>query len=106
MQNFIVFLLLNLLSTLPSPAEDSTSAKPTNEKPDDAQMMTMMMELAKPGENHKLLDGLAGSWTYSSKFWFSADTNTPPMESSGKAVAKSIMGGRYLQPTTPAAWRA
>lgn len=60
-------------------------------------MMTMMMELAKPGENHKLLEGLAGSWTYASKFWFSQDTNTPPMESSGKAVAKPIMGGRYLQ---------
>jgi hypothetical protein len=92
-----VLLLLTLATALPSFAQDASPAKPADAKPDDAQMMAMMMDLAKPGEHHKLLEGLAGSWTYTTKFWLSPDTNTPPMESSGKAIAKTIMGGRYLQ---------
>jgi hypothetical protein len=91
------FLLLTAATALLSFAQDSTPAKPADAKPNDSQMMAMMMDLAKPGENHKLLEGLAGSWTYTTKFWLSPDTNTPPMESSGKAIAKTIMGGRYLQ---------
>ena len=92
-----LFLLLTAASALPSLAQDAAPAKSADDKPNDSQMMAMMMDLAKPGENHKLLEGLAGSWTYTTKFWLSPDTNTPPMESSGKAIAKTIMGGRYLQ---------
>jgi Protein of unknown function (DUF1579) len=92
-----LFLLLTVAMALPSFAQDSTPAKPADAKPDDAQMMATMMDLAKPGENHKIIEGLAGSWTYTTKFWLSPDTNTQPMESSGRAVAKLIMGGRYLQ---------
>ena len=91
------FLLLTAATALPSFSQDSTPAKPADDKPNDAQMMLMMMELAKPGGNHKLIEGLAGSWIYTTKFWFSPDTNTPPMEYSGTSVAKPIMGGRYLQ---------
>lgn len=97
LKNCSILLLLTAATALPSFSQDATPAKPADAKPDDAQMMTMMMELAKPGENHKIIEGLAGSWTYTTKFWMSPDTNTPPMESSGTAVAKSIMGGRYLQ---------
>jgi len=92
-----VLLLLAAAMGLPSFAQDSIPAKPDADKSNDVQMMTMMTELAKPGENHKIIEGLAGSWTYTTKFWLSPDMNTPPMESSGTAVAKSIMGGRYLQ---------
>ena len=92
-----LFLLLTVAMALPSFAQDSIPAKPADAKPDDAQMMTMMLDLAKPGENHKIIEGLTGSWTYTTKLWMSPDTNTPPMESSGKAVARAIMGGRYVQ---------
>jgi Protein of unknown function (DUF1579) len=92
LKNCTLFMLLTAATASPSFAQDSTAAKPN-----DAQMMTMMTDLAKPGENHKVIEGLAGSWTYTTKFWLSPDTNTPPIESSGTAVAKSIMGGRYLQ---------
>jgi hypothetical protein len=92
-----LLLLLTLATALPSFAQDSTPAKSADAKPDDAQMMAMMMDLAKPGENHKILEESVGSWTYTTKFWMSPDTNTPPMESSGTAVTKPIMGGRYFQ---------
>jgi hypothetical protein len=92
-----LFLLLTVATALPSIAQDSTPAKPADAKPDDAQMMAIMMDLAKPGENHKILEESVGSWTYTTKFWMSPDTNTPPMESFGTAVTKPIMGGRYFQ---------
>jgi hypothetical protein len=97
LKNCALFVLLIMATALPSFAQDATPAKSADDKPNDSQMMMAMMELAKPGENHKLLEGLSGTWTYTSKFWVSPDTNTPPMESSGTAVAKPIMGGRYLE---------
>ena len=59
-------------------------------------MMTQMMELAKPGENHKLLADLAGTWTYTVKMWMNPDPNAKPEESKGTAVRKSMMDGRYF----------
>jgi Protein of unknown function (DUF1579) len=99
-QRLFVPLLLAGALVFPSLAQD-TSAPKTESKPggqpDDAQMMAAMVELAKPGENHKLLESLAGTWTYTGKFWMNPDPNAPPMESPGKTVRKSIMGGRYVQ---------
>jgi Protein of unknown function (DUF1579) len=97
LKNCALFALLTAATALPSFAQDATPAKPADAKPDDAQMMSMMMDLAKPGENHKILEESVGAWTYTTKFWMSPDTNTPPMESSGTAVTKPIMGGRYFQ---------
>jgi hypothetical protein len=96
---FVPFLLAGALA-LPSFAQDAGTPKPEGKpggQPDEAQMMAAMMELAKPGENHKLLEGLAGSWTYTGKFWMNPDPKAPPMEYPGKTVRKPIMGGRYFQ---------
>ena len=68
---------------------------PATGAPDDKEMMAKMMELAKPGENHKLLGEMAGNWNYKIKFWMAPDA--PPNESSGTAVRKAIFGGRYYQ---------
>jgi len=78
-------------------AEDKP-AKPTESagQPSEAEMMTMMAELAKPGENHKLLTDGAGKWDYKVKMWMSPDPNSEPMESTGTSVAKAVMGGRYV----------
>jgi hypothetical protein len=99
-QNLFIPLLLAGSLAFPSFAQDAATPKPDAKpsgQPDEAQMMAAMMELAKIGENHKLLQGLAGSWTYSGKFWMNPDPTAPPMESPGKTVVKPIMGGRYLQ---------
>jgi len=96
---FFPFLLAGSL-VLPSFAQDTSPPQPEGKpggQPNEDQMMAAMMELAKPGENHKLLQGLAGSWTYNGKFWLNPEPSAPPMESPGKTVIKPIMGGRYLQ---------
>ena len=88
---------LTAVAALPSLAQETSTGKPAEEKPAGSQMWETMLELAKPGENHKLLESLAGSWTYTSSLWGNTDTNTPPMESSGTTAAKSTLGGRYIQ---------
>lgn len=56
-------------------------------------MMKMMMEMSKLNENHKLLAELAGTWSFTTKFWM--DPGQPPSESKGTAVRKPVMDGRF-----------
>lgn len=89
-----IVTLIAVLAAYPAFAE--TKAAPSNEspRPNEAEMMAMMTELAKPSENHKLLAAGVGSWTYTVKMWM--DPSAPPSESSGTSVTKEIMGGRYF----------
>ncbi|MEY2488208.1 MAG: hypothetical protein QOC70_150 [Verrucomicrobiota bacterium] len=57
-------------------------------------MMAQMMELGKPGENHKLLAAMAGNWTYALKMWM--DPKGKPQESKGTTTRKAVMDGRYF----------
>jgi len=79
--------------SVPALADDQQASK-KDDKPNQAEMMAMMMELSKPGDNHKLLAGVVGTWTYTVKYWMSPDV--PPSESSGTAVAREVMGGRFF----------
>ena len=91
---------LVLVFTPPSRAQDTnsaaTGAAPSAGQSDDGGMVSMMMALAKPGENHKILVDQAGEWTYVEKFWMSPDTNVPPMTYNGTASTKPVMEGRYF----------
>jgi len=64
------------------------------QKPDDAEMMAKMMELSKLNDNHKLLAATAGNWSYTVKMWMDPKGN--PSESTGTAVRKAIMDGRFV----------
>jgi hypothetical protein len=92
--------MLAAAAVLPSAAQDKEKAEGKAEakapagQPGEGDMMKMMMELAKPGDNHKLLSRGVGTWSYGVKFWM--DPKGPPMESSGTTVTKAIMDGRYL----------
>jgi hypothetical protein len=59
-----------------------------------AEMTAQMEKLAAPGENHKLLEGMVGDWTFVSKFWM--DPSAPPSESTGNSTTKAILGGRFF----------
>lgn len=74
--------------------KEEPAAKAEQKKPSDSDMMAMMMEMAKPGEPHKRMQQLVGTWSYVSKWWMSLDA--PPNESSGIMVSRSVMDGRYL----------
>ncbi|MEY2488207.1 MAG: hypothetical protein QOC70_149 [Verrucomicrobiota bacterium] len=79
-----------------SPAAAAANTSAATAPAPDAEMMKQMMELSKPGENHKLLASLAGTWTYTVKMWMNPDPKAPPMTSAGVGVRKPIMDGRYF----------
>ena len=91
---YLATLLAAAMLSLPSPAQDKEAPKKDDKKPAGADMMAAMMELAKLGENHKLLVGGVGTWDYKVKFWMNPDN--PPVESGGTSVARAVMDGRYV----------
>jgi hypothetical protein len=64
-------------------------------KMDTQTMMEEYKKLATPGEPHRLLSRLVGSWDTRTKSWEEPDQ--PPKESKGTAELKTILGGRFLQ---------
>src|SRR3974390_3097858 len=83
-----------VLPVLGQEKEPKEAAKAGDKKPSESEMMAMMMEMAKTGENHKHLQEMAGTWSYKVKWWMSPDA--PPNASSGTMVSRPVMDGRYL----------
>jgi Protein of unknown function (DUF1579) len=76
------------------PTVAPADAKVSAAQPSDAEMMAKMMELSKLNDNHKLLAGMVGTWSYTVKMWMDPKGN--PSESTGTAVRKAVMDGRYV----------
>ena len=102
-------LLTVALLAVPAFAQDTSTSPPVSvatspvaapsgqpSAADMQKMMQQMMELNKPGENQKLLAGLAGTWSYTVKFWMNPDPSAKPEESKGVATRKEVFGGRYF----------
>jgi len=91
------YLQLTLMSLCIMLAASVAMAKGKKaEKPMDPQaMMEVYTKLAAPGEQHKQLASLAGSWTTKTKEWM--EPNKPPVESTGSAEMKILLDGRFLQ---------
>src|SRR4029077_21161849 len=64
-------------------------------KMDKQEMMEEYQKLSTPGEPHKLLESLDGSWTTHSKEWM--EPAQPPTESDGSVGMKMLLDGRFLQ---------
>ena len=91
------YLQLTLMSLCIMLAASVAMAKGKKaEKSMDPQaMMEVYTKLAAPGEQHKQLASLAGSWTTKTKEWM--EPNKPPVESTGSAEMKMLLDGRFLQ---------
>lgn len=79
-----------LLLTSPALAKEKNAGK----KMDEQAMMELWKQMATPGAPHKLLAGLAGSWTTKTKEWM--DPTKPATESEGTAEIKPLMDGRFI----------
>jgi hypothetical protein len=64
-------------------------------KIDFEEIMEIYKKVGTPGEPHKLLAKLEGSYTTRSRGWMEPDK--PPVESSGTCEQRMILGGRYLR---------
>jgi hypothetical protein len=72
------------------------NAQDPQSDPKMAEMMKKWEEMATPGEQHKILDPLVGSWTTNSKWWMEGP-DKPAMESKGSSEVRWIFGGRFLE---------
>ena len=59
------------------------------------EMMEIYKKVGTPGEPHKLLAKLEGSWTTRSRGWL--EPGKPAMESIGTCEQKLVLDGHYLQ---------
>ncbi len=94
MRKITVFTLLQTLTALLACGASLAMDKKAD-KPDEKAATEAMMKAAQPGEAHKALADLAGSWEASIKMWM--DPDKPPTESKATVESKLIMGGRYLE---------
>jgi hypothetical protein len=99
MKRFLSFAGLLVLMSM-SPAQAAEKAKKGAQPADAArqEMMAKWMAAATPGEPHRVLDGLMGSWDYTMQWWMGPDAM--PEQSTGSVDARWILGGRFLQQNT------
>lgn len=64
-------------------------------KTDMQAIMDIYKKVGTPGEPHKLLAKLEGSWVTRTRGWMEPDK--PPLESSGTCEQRLILDGHYLQ---------
>ena len=57
--------------------------------------MKAWMAVATPGEAHKKLEPMVGSFTVTTKMWM--DPTKPPEESTGTTESKWVLGGRFVE---------
>lgn len=80
------------LAAGPALAQDKPASQQHAEQ---EAMMAAFQKAMTPGAEHKMLEAMAGEWTYASKMWM--DPAAPPLEAGGTSSFKSILGGRYVQ---------
>lgn len=93
MHNKVIWCLVAALMSMPTMlnAKENTSSAHANHQ----AMMAEYAKLATPGEPHKQFAKLAGEWTTQTKSWMAP--GQPAEETTGTAVFKSLLGGRFLQ---------
>jgi hypothetical protein len=80
-----------LVTASPLLAKDKKQKQPM----DPEAAMEIYKKLATPGEPHKQLASLAGSWTTKTKEWM--EPGKPPIESTGACELKTLLDGRFLE---------
>jgi hypothetical protein len=82
-----------LLSSMIVVAQDASKKSPTMTAEEKAAM-DAMMKAATPGEGHKKLAGMVGTWDATVKMF---QPGAPPQVSSGISENKWVLGGRWVQ---------
>jgi hypothetical protein len=63
--------------------------------PDEKAAMEAMMKAGTPGEPHKKLEPMVGTFDTNVKMWM--DPSKPPEESTGKTENRWVLGNRFVQ---------
>ena len=90
---------LSIASSSAARAEDKPKAAPKTAAPAGAanqeEMMKAWMAVASPGEAHKKLEPVVGSFTVATKMWM--DPSKPAEATSGTSENKWALGGRFVE---------
>ena len=86
-------VLVLLLGTMTASGQQA-GAQPDAKTQMEQQMKEYMEKYAAPGEHHKHLEMMVGSWTTQARFW--PAPGAPVMESTGTAEHKMALGGGFL----------
>jgi hypothetical protein len=76
------------------PKQASRAGAPAG-MPNQEEMTKAWMAAATPGEAHKKLEPMVGSFTVVTKMWM--DPAKPPEESTGTSESKWVLGGRFVE---------
>jgi hypothetical protein len=85
---YIIFIIILLVAC------SSDISQEQQEKQSQEELMATYMELAQPGEEHKLLASLTGTWNMDIKLWMQPGAD--PMAFPGTCQNKMILGDRFL----------
>ena len=75
----------------------TTSTETSLPPMDSAEQMKAWMDYMTPGDPHKMMAAWDGKWKTESTMWM--EPGAPPQTSTGTAVNKMILGGRYQRMT-------
>jgi hypothetical protein len=87
--------VLAVLTGVAAAALAQDQSKPAAPPMDEKAAMDAMVKASTPGEPHKKLAMMAGTFDTKVKMWM--QPGAPPQESSGTSENKMILGGRYLE---------
>jgi hypothetical protein len=90
---FAVGLALCLALATSAPAGAQQGEKKLT--PEQQAAMDAWMKVATPGEGHKLLEPMIGSWNVQSTMW--EKPGEPPQKGAGFAEASWVLGGRFVK---------
>ena len=77
------------------PASKASPKKTAKAPPDEKAQMEAMMKAGAPGEAHKKLEPMVGTFDAKVTMWM--DPSKPPTESSGTSERKWVLGNRYVE---------
>jgi len=92
-----VGLVMAVLMAATSPAQEKAAGKGKKPAgpPDEKAMMEAMQKAATPGEEHKKLEAVVGTFDAKVKMWM--DPGKPAEESTGTSENKWVLGDRYVE---------
>jgi hypothetical protein len=88
-------LAVGALLALPAAAEEKPKAPEAPKAPSQEEVMKAWMAVASPGEAHKKLEPVVGTFTVKTKSWM--DPSKPPEETVGTSENKWVLGNRYVE---------
>jgi hypothetical protein len=91
----LVYVLFTCLCLMTTTSLSIAKEKKQGKQMDPQAMMEEYKKLSTPGEPHKQLASVEGSWTTKTKEWM--EPGKPPTEATGTAEMKMVLDGRFLQ---------